>query len=215
MKLWPLKLEGGRRVAIVSGSHACEQWQPYLLVTYNWHVIFLGAPVTLKSSQGHQNWCESVNLNGDYHHKNTVSEKKATLTFFSTQDGLITGRSLHRHTWCFIGVKKAWNISKWWGGSIGRALNSRSKDPGFKPWPRQEQKNNWWEFFRVKKCYADSLSECPTPVCIHTHTNRHVHTLKILLSMSEFGGLRKHKKTQHALVALGSAALVAAVALPR
>ena len=32
--------------------------------------------------------------------------------------------------------------------------------------------------------------------------------------MSEFGGLRKHEKTQHALVGLGSAALVAAVALP-
>ena len=33
--------------------------------------------------------------------------------------------------------------------------------------------------------------------------------------MSEFGGLRKHEKTQHALVGLGSAALAADVALPR
>ena len=33
--------------------------------------------------------------------------------------------------------------------------------------------------------------------------------------MPEFGRLRKHEKTQHALVGLGSAALVAAVALPR
>ena len=32
--------------------------------------------------------------------------------------------------------------------------------------------------------------------------------------MSEFGGLRKHKKTQHALVGLGSADVAAAVALP-
>ena len=31
--------------------------------------------------------------------------------------------------------------------------------------------------------------------------------------MSEFGGLRKHEQTQHACVVLGSAALVAAVAL--
>ena len=31
--------------------------------------------------------------------------------------------------------------------------------------------------------------------------------------MSEFGGLRKHEKTQHALVGLGSVALAAAVAL--
>ena len=30
--------------------------------------------------------------------------------------------------------------------------------------------------------------------------------------MSEFGGLRKHEKTQHALVGLGGAALAAAVA---
>ena len=33
--------------------------------------------------------------------------------------------------------------------------------------------------------------------------------------MSEFGGLRKHEKTQHARVGLGSAALAAAVVLPR
>ena len=32
----------------------------------------------------------------------------------------------------------------------------------------------------------------------------------MLLSMSEFGGLRKHEKTQHALAGLGSAALAAA-----
>ena len=30
--------------------------------------------------------------------------------------------------------------------------------------------------------------------------------------MSEFGGLQKHKKTQHALAGLGSGALAAAVA---
>ena len=33
------------------------------------------------------------------------------------------------------------------------------------------------------------------------------------MSMSEFDGLRKHEKTQHALVGLGTAALAAAVAL--
>ena len=33
--------------------------------------------------------------------------------------------------------------------------------------------------------------------------------------MSEFGGLRKHEKTRHALVGLGSAAPVDAAALPR
>ena len=33
--------------------------------------------------------------------------------------------------------------------------------------------------------------------------------------MSEFSGLRKHEKTQHALVGLGNAALASAVAVPR
>ena len=33
--------------------------------------------------------------------------------------------------------------------------------------------------------------------------------------MLEFGGLHKHEKTQQALVGLGSAALAAAVALPK
>ena len=33
--------------------------------------------------------------------------------------------------------------------------------------------------------------------------------------MSEFGGLWKHEKKNHALVGLGSAALVAAIAIPR
>ena len=62
-----------------------------------------------------------------------------------------------------------------------------------------------------EKCCAYSLSVCPIPVCIHTHTNDYARTLKILKSMSEFGGLRKHEKAQHARVGLGSAALVAAV----
>ena len=44
--------------------------------------------------------------------------------------------------------------------------------------------------------------------------NGHIRTLKIILSTSEFGGLQK-RKTQHALVGLGSAAVAAAVALPR
>ena len=50
-------------------------------------------------------------------------------------------------------------------------------------------------------------------MCIRTRENDYVRTVKILWSMSEFGGLREHEKTQHALVGLGSAALAAAVAL--
>ena len=51
-------------------------------------------------------------------------------------------------------------------------------------------------------------------MCIRTHTNDQVRTLKSMQSMSEFGGLGKHETTQHSLVGLGSAALAAAVALP-
>ena len=40
----------------------------------------------------------------------------------------------------------------------------------------------------------------PNPlVCIRTHTKDHVRTLKIMSSMSEFGGLWKHENNQHAL----------------
>ena len=53
--------------------------------------------------------------------------------------------------------------------------------------------------FSSQKCCADSLSVCPIPVCIRKHKNDHVRTLKILWSMSEFGGLWQHEKTQHAL----------------
>ena len=66
--------------------------------------------------------------------------------------------------------------------------------------------------FPCQKCCADSLSVCPTPVCIRTHTNDHVRTLQ----MSELGGLRKHGKDPalSALVGLGSAALAAAIRRP-
>ena len=42
-----------------------------------------------------------------------------------------------------------------------------------------------------------------TPVCVRTHNNGHVRTL------------RKLEETRHALVGLGSAAFAAAVTLPR
>ena len=61
------------------------------------------------------------------------------------------------------------------GGSIGRASDSISKDPTFEP-PQEHKKNNV-EFFPSQKCCADSLSVCPTPVCvgdIRTHKNDHV-----------------------------------------
>ena len=47
-----------------------------------------------------------------------------------------------------------------------------------------------------------------------SHRRRHHHHHRPPAS-SEIVGLRKHEKTQHALVGLGSAALAAAVVLPR
>ena len=55
------------------------------------------------------------------------------------------------------------------------------------------------DFFPVKKCCADSLSVCPTPrVYTHAHEWSRTH-VKDPGVMSEFGGLRKHEKTQYAL----------------
>ena len=57
-------------------------------------------------------------------------------------------------------------------------LGWRSKSREFESF--QEHKKNF-EFFKVKKVSADSLSVCPTPVCIRrAHTKDHVRTLKIL-----------------------------------
>ena len=36
------------------------------------------------------------------------------------------------------------------------------------------------QVFRSLTCFADSLSVCPTPVCMLTHKNDNVSTLKIL-----------------------------------
>ena len=72
------------------------------------------------------------------------------------------------------------------------------------------------EFFRVKNVVLTRCRCAQHPVCIRTHNNDHVRTLKILQSMSDFGGLPKHENTQLSLVVgLVSAALLAAVALPR
>ena len=76
---------------------------------------------------------------------------------------------------------------------MGRASTRDPKTRGSNPVQRTRQ---ICDTFSESKCCAD-LSECPTPVCIRTHKNDHVRILKILKSMSEFGGLRKHKNTAH------------------
>ena len=58
-------------------------------------------------------------------------------------------------------------VPGWRVGSVVRALDWRSKCRGFES--RQEHKKNFWVFPSQKGC-AYSLSVCPTPVCIRTHT---------------------------------------------
>ena len=87
----------------------------------------------------------------------------------------------------------------WRGGSIARASDSRSKDQRFEP--RQEHNKHIMigVFFRVKNIVLTHRRCAQPPVCIRTHKNDQVRTLKILWTMSEFGGFRKHEQTQHAL----------------
>ena len=48
-----------------------------------------------------------------------------------------------------------------------------------------------------KMLYVLTRSRCAqAPVCVRTHTNHQVRTIKIML---ELGGLQTHKNTQHAL----------------
>ena len=103
-----------------------------------------------------------------------------------------------------------------WGDKVAQLVERRTRDPntrGSKPLLGAQEKSV--KICPSQKCCADSLSVCPAPVCIRTHKNDHVRTIKILLSMSDFGELRKHEKTHPALVGLGSAVLAADVALPR
>ena len=53
------------------------------------------------------------------------------------------------------------------GGSVGRALDSRSKDRRYEPLLRQEHKNKIVRFFPPsQKCCVDSLSMLPNPPCV-------------------------------------------------
>ena len=81
------------------------------------------------------------------------------------------------------------------GGSIGRASASRSNGVHEVRIPSGAQEQ-FVRDFPSQKCRADSLSVCPTPVCIH----KNVRTLKIMQSMSDFDGLGKHENNQHVLV---------------
>ena len=91
-----------------------------------------------------------------------------------------------------ISWSSKWLCNPWHSGLIVRASTRDPKTRGSNPvWSTRQICVS----FSESKCCADSLSVCPTPVCIRTHKNDHVRTLKILQSTSEFGGLQKHENT--------------------
>ena len=54
-----------------------------------------------------------------------------------------------------------------WGGSVGRATDSRSKALRFKPRLLQEHKNKLVRVFPSQECRADLLSLPNQPLCVH------------------------------------------------
>ena len=68
----------------------------------------------------------------------------------------------------------------WRGGSVGRALDSRSKGPRLEPCLRQEHKKILCEIFQIKNVVLTRCRCAQPPMCIRTHKNDHVRTLKIL-----------------------------------
>ena len=69
-----------------------------------------------------------------------------------------------------------------WGGGVAQLLERRTTDSMIRVriTPGAQGKLN--DFFPSQRC-ADSLSVCPSPVCIRTHKNDHVRTLKKILSV--------------------------------
>ena len=77
----------------------------------------------------------------------------------------------------------------------------------------REQK---YELFRVKKCCADSVSVCPTPVCIRTHKNDHARTLKDPVIHVRIRWITETRKDPKYTCRTGVSLLLrAAIALPR
>ena len=94
-------------------------------------------------------------------------------------------------------------------GSVG--LERRTQDP-MDPMTRVRTpsgaQEKLCEFFRGTNVVL-TRCRCAQPhICIRTHEHDCVRTLKILHSMSGFGGLQKHEKTQPARVGLGVALLL-------
>ena len=104
-----------------------------------------------------------------------------------------------RH-WIFDQSKQGTDII--WCTLDNNQQTKRTRDPqtgGSNPACVRSTIQMWETFFRVKNVVLPRC-RCARPPCayIRTHKNVHVRTLKIPQSTSEFGGLWKHEKIQHA-----------------
>ena len=76
-----------------------------------------------------------------------------------------------------------WGVGGWGGGGrgggarLGEGRTGNPKDRGSNPVKSRRKK---WRICPSQKCCVDSLSACPTPWCIRTHTNDHARTIQIL-----------------------------------
>ena len=108
---------------------------------------------------------------------------------------------------------RVWLRMGWRGGSVGRASDSRSKDPRFKPC--QEHKKKLWELFRAKNVVL-TRCRCAQPACVYARVRMITYvrsrSCSPCQSSVEYGNT---KRPLLVLIGLGSAALAAAVALPR
>ena len=67
---------------------------------------------------------------------------------------------------CSISLENTSLCLKWRGGSVGRAWDSRSKDPRFEPCLHQEHRKKMWEFSRVKNAVL-TRCRCAQPLCAY------------------------------------------------
>ena len=126
-----------------------------------------------------------------YQDKTTLVKSSRTLERHAS-NATPKRQTLWNPTVCGLGSSNALGLR---GGSIGRALNSRFKDPEFKPRPPSGAQETFVRGFfppRVKnvvltRCRVKNVvltrCRCSTPsnpVCTCMHTNDHVRTLKIL-----------------------------------
>ena len=94
----------------------------------------------------------------------------------------------------FLKLVLTLRLDRYRGGSVGRASDSRSKDPSFEP--RQEHKKNLCVF--LSQNVVLTCHRCTQPPCVHARI-RMITYARSRSCSPEFGGLWKHKKTQHAL----------------